>query len=386
MNARLYDPYNGRMLSPDNITNGMLGTQGYNKYSYANNNPLKYVDPDGNNPILVAVIIGFAMGAYTGGVIANQGEMNPFKWDYQSGKTWGYMIGGGVLGGLSGAYGASIAQAGGFMSNTIGLMASSFMYSTGMAALTGGAMSPSISFGIASYDFGSNSWGYLGKKGNKWYTNVSYTFGALANLQDLVSGFWSDKYEFQYEDDKTDALKIGHGNIRKITPPPPASTNAGGATGAAAGVTVGTTTATINEVKISVANLNSISPQLHHQKGILRALEWAWKANFRRYSGGGRFYSNVPEVGWPRIPLKLNSKIIEWMSSNIKAGKDLWGFGKLRFGINFGCVSYAARALWTAGVPTIPIINYLGPRILWIQLAIRQVGIASSPYIYNIGN
>jgi hypothetical protein len=360
------------MLSPDNFTNGILGTQGYNKYSYGNNNPLKYIDPDGNNPILVAAIIGFAMGAYSGGVMANQGQMNPFKWDYQSGKTWGYMIGGGVLGGLSGAYGASIAQAGGFMSNTVGLMASSFMFSTGMYALTGGAMSPSISFGIASYDFGSNSWGYLGKKGNKWYTNLSYTFGALANLQDLVSGFWADNYEFQYEDDKADALKIGHANVRKVTPPPAgtASTSAG----------------TINEVKISVANVRSISPQLHHQKGLLRALEWAWKANFKKYSGGGEFYGNVPEVGWPRIPLKLNSKIIEWMSSNLKAGKDLWGFGKTRFGINFGCVSYAARALWTAGVPTIPIINYLGPRILWIQLAVRQVGITASPYIYNIGN
>ena len=47
MNARLYDPALGRMLSPDNYV-GSGGSQGFNRYSYAGNNPLKFVDPDGN--------------------------------------------------------------------------------------------------------------------------------------------------------------------------------------------------------------------------------------------------------------------------------------------------------------------------------------------------
>ena len=67
----------------------------------------------------------------------------------------------------------------------------------------------------------------------------------------------------------------------------------------------------------------------------------------------------------------------------------LWGITKTRFGINYGCVSYAARALWTAGVPTIPIINYLGPSVLWTQLAIRQLGIQASPFLidsFSFGN
>lgn len=361
MNARLYDPYNGRMLSPDNATNELWGTQGYNKYSYANNNPLKYIDPTGDDPIIVALIIGFVMGAYTGGVAANAGQMNPFKWDFQNGKTWGYMIGGGIIGGLSGAMGASITSsinaAGGIMANTVGAMASSFMFSTGMSALTGGMMSPSISFGIASYDFGTNSWGYLGKKGNKWYTTLSYTFGALANLQDLVTGFWGKNYEYQYETSK--GGKVGHGNIREVVP------------GAAK-----------NPVKISVANVNSLTDGTETKLGA--AIKWLWKAAFTKKAGGGEFWSEagpngVPEAGWVRIPLRLNSKIIEWMNKNITAGKDLWGIGKLRFGIGFGCVTYAARALWTSGIPTIPIINWFGPRILWIQLAIRHAGIIASP-------
>jgi RHS repeat-associated protein len=48
MNARLYDPLLGRMLSPDNYVQSPDNIQSFNRYSYAWNNPLKYTDPDGN--------------------------------------------------------------------------------------------------------------------------------------------------------------------------------------------------------------------------------------------------------------------------------------------------------------------------------------------------
>ena len=64
MNGRLYDPLNGRLLSADNYVQGGLGTQGYNRYSYAGNNPLKYTDPSGEVLPFVAVvaIVGVVSG------------------------------------------------------------------------------------------------------------------------------------------------------------------------------------------------------------------------------------------------------------------------------------------------------------------------------------
>jgi len=49
MNGRLYDPVIGRFFSPDKFVQLPEFTQNYNRYSYCLNNPLKYVDPSGNN-------------------------------------------------------------------------------------------------------------------------------------------------------------------------------------------------------------------------------------------------------------------------------------------------------------------------------------------------
>lgn len=45
----MYDPFLGRMLSPDNYVQAAGNTQNYNRYSYCLNNPLKFTDPSGDN-------------------------------------------------------------------------------------------------------------------------------------------------------------------------------------------------------------------------------------------------------------------------------------------------------------------------------------------------
>lgn len=62
-NARLYSPYLGRFISPDPLLNSEGGPLLYNPYIYANNNPFKYIDRGGEEPItLIALLIGFAVG------------------------------------------------------------------------------------------------------------------------------------------------------------------------------------------------------------------------------------------------------------------------------------------------------------------------------------
>lgn len=49
MAARLYDPLLGRFLSADTIIPQPKNLQGFNRYSYVVNNPLRYVDPTGHH-------------------------------------------------------------------------------------------------------------------------------------------------------------------------------------------------------------------------------------------------------------------------------------------------------------------------------------------------
>ncbi|WP_255546907.1 RHS repeat domain-containing protein [Moritella sp. 36] len=68
MQARYYDPVIGRFYSNDPV--GAMGhiasgnsVHGFNRFTYANNNPYKYVDPDGEFAIqLTAIFVGTVIG------------------------------------------------------------------------------------------------------------------------------------------------------------------------------------------------------------------------------------------------------------------------------------------------------------------------------------
>jgi len=49
--ARFYSPYINRFLSADTVVPGYANPQNLNRYSYVNNNPLRYTDPSGHRPV-----------------------------------------------------------------------------------------------------------------------------------------------------------------------------------------------------------------------------------------------------------------------------------------------------------------------------------------------
>ena len=88
-NARWYDPELGRFMQADTIVPPTQGTQGFDRYAYVNNNPLRYTDPSGHciGPLLVvcfmvgtwvvenaAVITAIAL---TGAIVSYVGPSNP---------------------------------------------------------------------------------------------------------------------------------------------------------------------------------------------------------------------------------------------------------------------------------------------------------------------
>ena len=184
MNGRMYDPYTSMFLSPDNYIQAPDNSQSFNRYAYCLNNPLKYTDPSGESFIGAAVAIGAIIGAYSGGVLAN-GTYNPIDWNWSSGNTYAYMIGGAAVGGVSSGVGAYIASSNVVFSNTFGIMTASTINSAGIWLYTNGNSDFTMSFGIASYNFTQNEWSYIGKDGNSILENIGFAIGAIANISDM---------------------------------------------------------------------------------------------------------------------------------------------------------------------------------------------------------
>jgi outer membrane lipoprotein SlyB len=111
MQARYYDPVIGRFYSNDPVD--MLGRlakpngfQGFNRYTYAINNPYKYTDPDGKAWSWAAVGIGAIGGAAAGAVssiISLASSDDPISWRLVATHATTGVIGGFVAGAIVGA-------------------------------------------------------------------------------------------------------------------------------------------------------------------------------------------------------------------------------------------------------------------------------------------
>ncbi len=165
MNGRMYDPVLGTFISPDNYVQFPDFSQSLNRYSYALNNPLVYVDEDGEwlwIPIMIAMaaISGDMMGdAY---VNYNLGNYSQGFWTGAAisvgtsliGMGTGFVasniveqgaIAGGIFGGMSGAVVGGIS--GGISSS---IMGGDFNQGFGSGALIGG-ISGMIMGGLQGY-------------------------------------------------------------------------------------------------------------------------------------------------------------------------------------------------------------------------------------------
>jgi RHS repeat-associated protein len=111
MNARLYDPVLGRFIAPDPLIGSPFESNGYNRYIYASNNPLMYVDIDGLQDV-------YPGGNFGGG--SNPGGTGPYYPNTNTpggNSSNGFNMGGGFnynggYGGYRGNYGGGYAYGG----------------------------------------------------------------------------------------------------------------------------------------------------------------------------------------------------------------------------------------------------------------------------------
>src|SRR6056297_2693261 len=107
MNGRLYDPMMGRMLSPDPDVTYPEVPLSYNRYAYAMNNPVNFLETHGENPFIPLIILygatmSWKMAGFEGNSTSNGEALGKFVLSYT--LTTAVTMGAGSI--ASGAVGA----------------------------------------------------------------------------------------------------------------------------------------------------------------------------------------------------------------------------------------------------------------------------------------
>jgi hypothetical protein len=148
-------------------------------YLAMGNNPIGYYDEDGRFVFTAAILIGAAIGGYSGYKIGKA----------KGAKGWGmfgYIAGGAVIGGVSGAVGASIAAGGSTMAYTSAIMISSFTNSSGMYLLSQGMTDVSMNFGIADFNLFEGKVNFSDFSG-EWYEDANTVLAYATFASDLLN-------------------------------------------------------------------------------------------------------------------------------------------------------------------------------------------------------
>ena len=104
MNARIYDPVLRSFLSCDALISNPDNSQNYNRYAYALNNPLMYVDYDGNEVTLAVVATVAVIGAIIGATVYVGMAF------YTGTFSWGGLAKSIVIGAVSGAASCGVGE------------------------------------------------------------------------------------------------------------------------------------------------------------------------------------------------------------------------------------------------------------------------------------
>lgn len=201
MNARLYDPVLGRFLSPDPNIQNPDWSQNYNRFTYVMNNPLRYVDENGE---FFWVAVGVA--AVVTGAINVATHWKEIK---SSGGGWknfakgvSYFLTGAVAGGVGAAVGIGTAvgfgsmltaNAAAFANATVGfyqgaIYGAAYGASSGFITGAGNSLIEGSKFGYALLN------GLMQGSAEAIFGGV--TSGLLSGVRASLSGreFWTGKY------------------------------------------------------------------------------------------------------------------------------------------------------------------------------------------------
>ena len=235
MNGRMYDPRQGRFLSPDPFVQAPSNPQNYNRYSYCLNNPLKYTDPSGEifwEAVLISSVITANINVGMQGLMGNINNCDDvFKF---------YSIG--LLAGAAGACVGDVVSGaikyGGFInglaSGASNGFTSAFINEAGNAWINGSSFEEGMGVGLnAGFKgmltgalIGGISRGIIDKKQGYNFWNGSRTFelkdGVVIKDPEFLEKYDSRLNDMILKDRYAESYGLyeGHFGIKRITTEP----------------------------------------------------------------------------------------------------------------------------------------------------------------------
>ncbi|MBK7958548.1 MAG: hypothetical protein IPK03_10835 [Bacteroidetes bacterium] len=252
------------------------------------------------------------------------------------------MLGGAAIGTASGAIGSAVSS-GGFMSNTLAMLFSSYTSSYGMTVMSGGKVTPSLFFGFGSINLSTGKVNTIFSEGNSFGEVLGYAIGAVANIADFLKGFNPGEAQVQTENRPLGSKDvIGHSQL----------------------------------LETDGKSLIDFGPKvpgdfLKFKKG---RNDWISFSSDGRYNQIIDYQDNLTRTG--QIVRGLNMNTIRKISTRLNNKPGFYNF-LLR-----SCSSKVSRALTAAGLPVIG----LHPYLLKLELSLINMGVRpflSAHYLVN---